>query len=202
MANTTWNPADKSATVTLTLSNLRATLVGGGGGARGIDSLSAGQYYWEYTYTTINTNSIDPGISLITGSLTSPGAGIAYVSRASGNIIINASATGSTLGLIAAGAVLGVAHDFTAHLIWFRVAPAGNWNGSGTANPATATGGLNTGAISSGPLYPYMSGGVNDVLTANFGDSAFSGTVPVGFTSGFPTGGGAVAAQNRVMVMA
>ncbi|HEY2419645.1 MAG TPA: hypothetical protein VGH84_17145 [Steroidobacteraceae bacterium] len=201
MANTTWNPADKTANVTLSLANLRATIATTNGGTRGVDALTSGKYYWENTYTTLNTNSIACGISLASGSLTSPVAGVAYVQRSTGNIFINGANTGSTLGIIGAGAVIGIAHDFTAHLIWFRVAAAGNWNGSGTANPGTAVGGLSTSAISSGPLYPYMCGAINDAMTANFGDSALSGALPAGFTAGFPTAA-AASSQARVMVLA
>jgi hypothetical protein len=38
------------------------------------------------------------------------------------------------------------------------------------------------------PLIAFISGGGSNVFTANFGDTAFSGVVPSGFTSGFPTG--------------
>jgi hypothetical protein len=200
MANTTWSATDKTASVTLSLANLRATIAGGPGGARGVDALTTGKNYWENTYTTLNTNSIACGIALSSGSLTTPAAGIAYVQRSTGNIIINGSTTGSTLGIIGAAAVIGIAVDFTAHLIWFRIAPAGNWNGSGTAAPGTGVGGLNTSTISSGPLYPYMCGAAGDVLTANFGDTAFSGAVPAGFISGFAPL--VAASMARVMVLA
>lgn len=117
----------------------------------------------------------------------SPTTGTSLITRTNGNININGSASGSTLGgPIAVAAVIGVAVDFAAKLIWYRIAPAGNWNGSGTANPATATGGLNITSIATGPLYALFSGGTSDKITSNFGDSAFSGAVPSGFTSGFP----------------
>ena len=203
MANTQWNVSDKSATVALSLLNLRATVSGGFGGARGVASNTAGKYYWEYVYTTIFTNNINPGIALSSGSLTAPSAGVVYVSRSSGNIFVNGSSSGSSLGTIPASSVLGVAVDFTAQQIWFRLAPAGNWNGSGTANPATPLGGVSISAVSSGPLFPYMTGNTSDVLTANFGDSAFTGAVPAGFTSGFSPGGGAGGTTAiRVMVLA
>jgi hypothetical protein len=108
----------------------------------------------------------------------------AVVIRLNGPIQINNSASGSQIGTINPGNVIGVAVDFTAHLIWFRIAPSGNWNGSGTANPATGAGGLNISALS-GALFPLFTGGSGDVCTANFGASAFSGTVPSGFNSGF-----------------
>jgi len=64
-----------------------------------------------------------------------------------GGIIVNAVSMG-TLGLLAAGAVVGVAVDFVSDLIWFRVAPSGNWNGSIAADPATGAGGFSINALS------------------------------------------------------
>jgi hypothetical protein len=201
MANTTWSTTDL-LNITLTGGNLIATGTNPASGVRGKDALTSGKFYWEQTYTTINTNSIATGISLATASLTSPAAGSSIVLRLTGNIQVNNTFTGSTLGIISPGAVIGVAVDFTGKLIWYRVAPAGNWNGSGTANPATATGGLNIASIATGPLYALMASGTSDKLTANFGDAAFSGAVPSGFTAGFPAGGGAVANAVRIMVLA
>lgn len=186
MANTTWNPADL-LNVTLSGGNLIAT-ASGAGGARSKEAVSSGKYFWEHTYTTINTNSIANGVALSTASLSTPSAGTSTILRINGNININGSYSGSTLGIISSGAAIDVAVDFAAKLIWYRIAPAGNWNGSGTANPATGAGGLSIAAIATGPLYALFSGGTSDKITANFGDSAFSGAVPSGFTAGFPAG--------------
>ena len=199
MANTAWNPADLT-NVALSGGNLVATGLSSSSGVRSKDAVSAGKFYWEHTYTTINTNSLANGIALSSASLTSPGAGTSIVVRLNGNINVSGTFTGSTLGIIGAASVIGVAVDFTAKLIWYRVAPAGNWNGSGTANPGTGTGGLNIAAITTGPLYALMSGGTSDKLTANFGDGAFSGSLPSGFTAGFPAAG--VPQTARAMVLA
>lgn len=179
---TSWNPADL-ANITLSNSNLTATGVANGG-ARAVASASSGKYYWENTYATLNTNNLTCGIALASGSLASPGAGVGLVARASGNITINGSTSGSSIGAVAASSVVGIAVDFTAQLIWFRIAPSGNWNGSSTANPATGTGGVSISTMS-GTLYPYVGVGGGDVMTTNFGASAFTGAVPAGFTAGF-----------------
>jgi hypothetical protein len=198
MAGTTWNPADRT-NITLSLGNLRAaTTAGGASGVRGIASQAAGKFYWEYTYTTVNTNSLCCGIALSTGSLTAPGTGTAVVTRLAGTIQVNAVSVGGAIGAIPGGGVVGIAVDFAAQLIWFRLGAAGNWNGSGTANPATGAGGVSISTISSGPLFPLMSGSTSDALTANFGDSAFSGAVPSGFVAGFPAAGTAGPRQSLV----
>jgi hypothetical protein len=185
VANTTWNPADL-VSITLSGGNLIATGSASSAGVRGKDAQSSGQYYWEYTYTTINTNSVATGVALATANLATASTGTSTLARTTGGISVNGSATGSALGIINAGNVIGIAVDFTAKLIWYRVAPSGNWNGSGTANPGTGAGGLSISAISTGPLYPYMASGTSDKITANFGDGAFTGAVPSGFTAGFP----------------
>jgi len=203
MANTTWNPADLS-NVTLTGSNLIATVGTGTGGVRSVASLSSGKYYWENTWTTINTNTIVSGISLASASISAPTTACAKVSRLNGHIFINNSDTGSTItggSTVAPGSVVCCAVDFTAQLIWLRIGAAGQWNGSGTANPATASGGLSITSIA-GNLFAMMAGQTSDRVTANFGDSAFTGTTPAGFTAGFPATGGSTANAVRVMVLA
>lgn len=185
VAPTTFSPSDLS-NVTLSGGNLIATVLPTNGGVRGAGGLTSGKYYWENTYTTINTNTVGVGISLASASLTNAtNIGFANIARTTGGITVNNVGSGSALGIINPAAVVGIAVDFTAKLIWFRIAPAGNWNGSGTANPATGVGGISIASISTGPLYPCMYGQTGDKITANFGATAFSGAVPSGFTSGW-----------------
>lgn len=199
--NTAWNPADLS-NVTLAGGNSVATAGAGSGWVRGVDPLSAGKYYWEYTYTLVASNSFNCGIALGTANLASgPAAGTAYVGRLAGDIFVNGSAPGSALGIINTGAVVGIAVDFTAKLVWFRLAPAGNWNGSGTANPGTGAGGVNISSIATGPLFALMTGQTTDKLTANFGGT-FTGAVPSGFTSGWPVAVVGGTTQARVAILA
>ena len=74
-------------------------------------------------------------------------------------------------------------------MIWFRLGAAGNWNTSGTANPATGVGGLDlapTGFGTAFDVYPFVYLNTSgNAITANFGGTAFTGTVPSGFTSGW-----------------
>lgn len=184
---TTWNPSDKSS-ITLTGGDLTATATSQGA-VRSISGKTAGKYYFEITVSTWASASTTLGMALSSysplgipvGSANSVGFG------RGGSISINGSSAPGlpTLGSRTSGDIIGIAIDKSAQLIWFRVAPSGNWNGSGTANPATGTGGIDTSALS-GALYACFAGfQVNEVATANFGASAFSGTVPSGFTAGF-----------------
>jgi hypothetical protein len=74
-------------------------------------------------------------------------------------------------------------------MIWFRK-NGGLWNGNGTADPATNVNGATitgaTGGGSSAAPALIFDGTSAEAYTANFGASAFAGTVPSGFTSGWP----------------
>ena len=112
----------------------------------------------------------------------------------------------AVLGAFAAGQIACIALDLTGQLIWFRKGAAGNWNGSGTANPATGAGGYAVSFVGAGvaayALYSSNNATPTGLVTANFGDSAFAGVVPAGFASGFPGTAAAAAAQARAMVLA
>jgi hypothetical protein len=71
---------------------------------------------------------------------------------------------------------------------WLR-ANGGNWNGDPTANPATGTGGYSFGAAAGQLFVPFASLAPAS-LTANFGASSFTDTVPSGFTAGWPHAAG------------
>jgi hypothetical protein len=181
---TTWNPSDISANVTLSGSNLTAT-ASGNGAVRATAAISSGKVYFEIKMTVWLGANPGPGVAL--SSVTLPWinttTGVAYVDGF-GQIRINGATSGSSLGTSNSNDVIGCAVDRGANLIWFRKAPAGNWNGSGTADPATGTGGLSISAIA-GSLYPgAMFTNNTEQAVANFGASAFVGTIPSGFTAG------------------
>lgn len=184
----TWSPTDKLA-VTLTGSNLIATTTAGtNNGVRGTSGHSSGKYYFELTANTWTTINDQVGLATATAAFNTATTttGKAFV-NGGGAVWVNAVSVGVGLGTISSGMVVGIAVDLSAHLIWFRVAPAGNWNASGTANPATGVGGISISALA-GTLYPTFGGGsaTGQVGTANFGASAFTGTPPSGFTAGWP----------------
>jgi len=184
-----WNPADL-VNITLSNGNHTATSQATSGGVRAACSVTTGQkIYWEVTFNTITSTQTAAGCARSTanlGNLAGLGTANAAVVFGNGIININAGFAGS-IGTRSSGDVIGIAVDFAAGLIWFRVAPSGNWNGSGTANPATGTGGFSISGITGGPLFPNFSTTnlANEVITGNFGDSTFTGAVPSGFSAGF-----------------
>jgi len=201
MANTTWSATDL-ANVTLSgTNNLIVTDSGAAqGGVRTIDRQVTGKFYWENTITMSALNTHGVGIANqkavlggASGIWNNSGLQGSYLyNSAAGQIYIN-GALGPTLGVtIANGNVIGIAVDLAARLIWYRVSPSGNWNGNAANNPATGVGGIDISAVAGGaiPIYPMACFGTTGTrsVTANFGDTAFSGAVPSGFTSGFTSG--------------
>jgi hypothetical protein len=182
----TWNPVDKDAAITLSNGNLTAT-ASGTSAVRANGGQSGGKFYWEITATTFLNSASFVGLATAAAVFANSYSqtGVSGITR-SGLLYVDNSAL-TTLGASNSGTVICFAVDLTAKLIWIRYGAAGQWNGSGTANPTTGTGGYSTGAIGGGTAaYPYFSeNGVGDAVIANFGASAFVGAVPSGFTSGF-----------------
>lgn len=188
----TWNPADKSVNVALTNGNLAATGSTTNASCRATSSKTSGKYYFEATWTGSNF-SVQSGAAV--GIVTSTGnvstgftsGPSALVRIAQGMILYNGSDSGMATSALAPGGVHGVAVDLDNKRIWFRN-NAGLWNGSGAANPATNTGGLDISSLfTANAAYPAFSGhSVSSTATTNFGASSFTGAVPAGFTAGWP----------------
>jgi hypothetical protein len=192
MANVTWSTTDKTAGVTLTGSNLIATASGASNAVRASDRQVTGKFYWETTLTTASSlygvGCANAGATLASLYATPSNAIVVYTTGAIWRNNVN---TGLTLGSLAAGGVvLCIALDLTSGLFWARSGAAGNWNGNASANPATGILGLSIAAVGGNgiPLYPAACFGVAAACTANFGDAAFTGAVPSGFTAGFTAG--------------
>jgi hypothetical protein len=193
VTNTTWSSTDRlnctiGGTNNLTVSNFTAA-----GALRTIDRQLTGKFYIEYTCTTWTANVgiglANAGVVLSTMGTTGANG---FTVGTGGNVSVNGVATGTPIGARANGDIIGIAVDLTNALGWMRVAPAGNWNGSATADPATGAGGVSLAIVSSSrPLYGlvYTNAAVATAsITANFGDTAFSGAVPSGFTAGLVAG--------------
>lgn len=98
---------------------------------------------------------------------------------------------GVAIGTFATGSIIRMAADVDNDLYWLAV-NGGNWNGSGTADPATGTGGVSFSAISpSAKCLCFCFSGYEtyNSVTVNGGSSAFTYSVPSGFTAADSAGG-------------
>lgn len=189
----TWNPADR-LNITLSGGNLTAACSSAspGSGVRSVTGYTTGKYYWEATMTGWIGTACGPGVALssATYSIGLTATGSAGLTKAGGGtngaIYVNGSAVGINMGFRSSGEIVGIAVDIGAQLIWFRIAPSGNWNNSGTANPATGTGGISISSIAGTLHAAFLPSNTSDICTANFGATSFSGAVPSGFTAGWP----------------
>jgi hypothetical protein len=213
-AATTWatfEPA-MSSNVTLSGGNLIATNTGKsptnqGASVGAANSKTVGKYYFETTFITY-TGGDNVGAGVGTTSSTYSGLGGSATTGDtglhSGAIWASGANTGITVGLYGDGQVAAVAVNLDTRRIWFKRLPSGNWNNSGTANPATNTGGI---TIPAGAMVPFATfggggGAANNVVAANFGGSVFSGAVPSSFIAGWPIGGGVAPLVERERMVA
>ena len=179
---TTWNPADKSADVTLSGGNLTAANDGSSSNetaVRAIANHSTGKYYYE---VTINTAGAGVGVGFCdsTEDLDS----VSFLGgSASGCAMYTAGSvfpSGGDLGGFTNGDVVCVAIDMSTKMVWWRT-NAGDWNNNPAANPAAGTNGFDGSAMGT-PIYPCVDlEGATDSITANFGGSAYAQAPPSGF---------------------
>jgi hypothetical protein len=188
----TWDSAKKNAGITLSNGDLTASVgsniffasVLGSGSGR-----STGKYYCEMTITAVNVDSQGFGFGNASANLSQTGG---YSDRnsvswwANNNVKVDNANTGSIQSWTA-GDVLAMAVDLDAQLIWFRSNNSTNWNNSGTANPATGTGGVDytvggTVTLGAGPYFPMATLEITgDTYVLNTGGSAYNMTPPSGF---------------------
>lgn len=179
------DPLNKGANVALSNLNLTATKASGGVGwqmARSTVGKSTGKFYLEATFDEFSGSFIGLGLGDAMASVSNfygaDNHGLIYVNNGA---VFTGGALLTTIQTIAEGQVLGIAFDVDARLIWFRT-NGGNWNDSGSADPATGVGGIAFNAGMTGTFYP--GAGVqtspSDQMTVNFGPT-FAYTPPSGF---------------------
>ena len=185
---TTWNPADNSAGITLSGGNLVAqTSSGSNQAVRSNNSRTSGKLYAEYAVS--NVNGV-PYVGIADGTATLSNLANAYSNAvvaggasSSGAIVRNGSFIVTGIGVAGNGDKICVAVDLGNKRFWARL-NGGNWNNSGTADPASNVGGVDTSSIdySAGAFACLIHTFTPTIVTANFGATAFSFTVPSGFT--------------------
>lgn len=191
----TWNPSDCNANVVLSGGNLIATCgsVGAWGSCRATVGVSTGKWYWECTVGS--TGSPSGNNSPMMGLMNSGASTGTYAGG-------SADSAGIQIGNTFNGLLDGVTADYTGSIslatsdVWSFAFDAGAgklWVArNGTYFNAAPTGAdVWSGMSANGPWFPSISYNASlntPTLTANFGASAFSFSVPAGFNSGLYTG--------------
>jgi Putative phage tail protein len=185
----TWNLADKSPSISLSNGDLTATASGGVGNraVRSTTWRTITKVYFEVLYTKINGGSqIGCGLALATADLAlyagNAKDGIAVNCLGGGAIWKDQASTGISLGTAVDGQRHCIAVDLSVMRFWARL-DSGNWNGSGTADPAANVGGIDIAPVFAGQhVYAAQPMSVfNDSATANFGATTFAHAMPSGF---------------------
>ena len=185
-ASSTWNPADKAASVTLSGGDLIATYSDGLGSSyhnvRSTDGKSTGKLYSEHTLFASNTSQRSIGIATSSASLTDYGgkttASIAYYMD--GTVYYNDGLV-TTIQTTTSGQRVDMAVDLGGGLIWWRT-NGGNWNNDGSADPATGTGGITLGVTGTRFVMTSLRNiSTPDSDTAVFSSASWAGTAPSGF---------------------
>lgn len=193
-AAVTWNPSDKGAAITLSNGNLTATFPSTNNYATALVRATAsltGKKYFRVRLDGVTGTDIEIAVGAVISTLASSvnpgsasgiGATVAWDYGAAtvmvAGQIMKDGAYGGDISDYAINDIMDVAVDVPNLKIWFRKNGSGTWNLSGTANPATNTGGA---VLTSGTLYPVFGGSNGPIVTAFFADDA-SGTAPSGFT--------------------
>lgn len=193
---TTWNPSDKNANITLSNGNLTATWGASNVSLRAIHPIGDGQkLYFELTLDVVNGSwGLAPGsatsdVSLSAGWFDGPRLPYNCCWRKDG--FFSYYAVGTTVEVtLAATDIVGVAVTRSGNTIKVYVHKNGTYviagDAGSTPNPGAGTNPNATYTLSSNNVMAASSSrDGTGVLTANFGASGFSYSVPSGFESGW-----------------
>lgn len=180
-----WDTATKPSTITLSNGNL--TAAGGGTSPRpqviGHAGATSGKKFFSIVST--GTPTVNQGVGVAASGFVPGTDGESGTKAANlagdGNTYGNNSTLSTGIGAWVLNDVIDVAVDIGAKLLWVRK-NGGDWNNSGTANPATGVGGSNISYLS-GTFYPLDIPWPNTTHTANFGATAYTYAAPSGFSN-------------------
>lgn len=189
----TWDTTHQGTNITLSNGDLTALVsaTGWGTGTNAVLSTpakSSGKRYFEITVNAIGGSN---GMGFIAMGLANQSYDMSYLAgrdaggnslgwQDNGYVFSNNVAAPFAADTYTTGTVLCFAVDLDAKQIWMQKAVGGSWNG-GTGNPTAGTGGYSFGFA--GPWVAIFTGPLNSAteVTANFGATSFTGTVPSGF---------------------
>ena len=188
----TWNPSLKGSNLTLSAGNLNnngATTAYAG--VLGTFAMSSGKWYFEGVINTL-TSTYNTGLGLGNINTTLAGRGAAsdtnfcYLDATDNAGATNYSIygnnntyTAASLGGSAVGDVIMVAYDAGTGKFWLGA--KGTWYNSG--NPAAGTNPTGTFSTASNPFFAYGLSYASSGISVNFGQRAFTYSVPSGFSA-------------------
>ena len=194
---TTWDPIAKGTGVILSNGNLTATNTADDSG-RSTDGVSSGKYYYEMTIDVADdgAHGLASGNLVTTIHLASPTNAAHTIGGyfPDGTIRYNNMALGFGSNSWTSSDIISVAVDMATGKVWFAI--NGVWQGSGAPDPATGTDSIQdnnasiplANTLSTSTVYAAYSDGSSagdSVITANFGATPFTHSVPNGFFAGF-----------------
>jgi len=159
-------------------------------GTRSNTFKSTGKWYFELHTYNVGGATTGFGIAKTSADLTKEGGDdtnsiVIDIQGTAPQVRYNAGLEGSPVGTPYANVTYAFAVDFDAGLFWGRNLGSGTqyWNGSSSADPAAATGGI-TFSVSGANWCMFTTFSNNgDSTTMNAGATVFSGAVPTGFTA-------------------
>lgn len=191
---TSWNP--NGTTSTVTLSNGNRTAKGNTGFTVGLGKSTlpvSGKVYFEARIDSFAlSDSWIIGIVQSSAATNSDFGGgtrrVGVMVNSSGNVtVFNDGSVAATLGTAAAGQIVSIAFDADNNLFWGRL-QNGNWNASGSADPAGGSGGFSTSLLTGERVVGFTTFTTSDQLTVAFHPSQWTKWAPVGFGPVFGTG--------------
>lgn len=191
----TLDPSNTGSSITLSNGNLTATSAAGSSASSvSQTSHSTGKWYFEGKFIAIgNPGGQELAVGLVSSTwLPSgpPSFPLGYNSNADGFAVSglarqNQGTIFSWSATVAVNDVIACAIDITNSLMWVKnLTQASNWNLTGGASPG-GSGGNGSFPTGGAPYYAgvgFHSGGSGEV-EMNFGNNAFVGSVPSGFTA-------------------
>ena len=187
-----WNPVNKGANMNITAGNLNSNgATTAYCGALGTIGMSSGKWYWEGTINTLNA-TYNTGIGVGNASTTLAGraaytdTNFCYLDATDTAGATNYAIFGNGNSYVAAGLgasavndVVMVAYDAATGKLWLGA--KGTWYNSG--NPAAGTNPTTTLSTTTAPYFPYALSYASSGFSINFGQRAFTYTVPTGFSN-------------------
>jgi hypothetical protein len=188
----TWDPNNAGANITLSADKLTATAgATGWQSVRNTLSHSSGKWYFEFSCaaTTPFAEWMIIGIGNASASMNNwvgvDANGWSWFNNNGHVQNNNTTVLSGDTWPAASGTAHSVAVDLTNNALWFYEPSQARWNASGTANPATNTGGI---SISAGTYFATYSGSTgggagSTAITLNVGATSFARTPPSGFSA-------------------